>query len=167
MSAPIVLVEMNELCPDLLRKWMAAGQLPNFKKFFESSKRGSKSGGGGASNGSSGGGGSSGKWSPPTPDEEPKEMRRAQKTDLRGGEVELEPRKRVQRAHTTRRHPWAKRRPTTSSAVSLGHLKYSEKNAGGHRFMRVGVTPEASICTPVKRVLRSTWAIRIIAPARG
>ena len=33
----IILLEFNELCPHLLDKWMAAGLLPNFRKFFENS----------------------------------------------------------------------------------------------------------------------------------
>ena len=35
--APIILLEFNELCPPLLEKWMAEGQLPNFKAFHDSS----------------------------------------------------------------------------------------------------------------------------------
>lgn len=33
----IILVEFNELCPPLLAKWMAAGDLPNFKRLYEKS----------------------------------------------------------------------------------------------------------------------------------
>lgn len=36
MSRPrIIVLEFNELCPDLLRGWMAAGKLPNFKRFHD------------------------------------------------------------------------------------------------------------------------------------
>jgi hypothetical protein len=34
----VVLLEFNELCPGLLDRWMAAGKLPNFKKFHDSSE---------------------------------------------------------------------------------------------------------------------------------
>ena len=34
----IILLEFNELCPRLLDKWMASGQLPNFKRFHEQSQ---------------------------------------------------------------------------------------------------------------------------------
>ena len=34
----IIFLEFNELCPSLLKKWMAEGQLPHFKKFFEQSE---------------------------------------------------------------------------------------------------------------------------------
>lgn len=34
----MILIEFNELCPDLLNGWMAAGQLPNFKLFYENSQ---------------------------------------------------------------------------------------------------------------------------------
>ncbi len=37
MSKPLILIEMNELCPDLLRKWMEAGELPNFSRFYRES----------------------------------------------------------------------------------------------------------------------------------
>jgi hypothetical protein len=33
----MILLEFNELCPSLLKKWMASGQLPNFKRFYDSS----------------------------------------------------------------------------------------------------------------------------------
>jgi hypothetical protein len=33
----VILIEYNELCPPLLDRWMAAGDLPNFKKFYDSS----------------------------------------------------------------------------------------------------------------------------------
>jgi len=36
--APVVLVEFNELCPDMLVRFMGAGALPNFRRFFESSQ---------------------------------------------------------------------------------------------------------------------------------
>ena len=36
--APVVLVEFNELCPDMLARFMGAGALPNFRRFFESSQ---------------------------------------------------------------------------------------------------------------------------------
>ena len=35
---PIVLIEFNELCPNLLNKWMADGNLQNFKEFYNSSQ---------------------------------------------------------------------------------------------------------------------------------
>ncbi|HEY2049822.1 MAG TPA: hypothetical protein VGH03_10795 [Caulobacteraceae bacterium] len=34
---PIILLEFNELCPDLLTEWMGEGLLPNFRRFYESS----------------------------------------------------------------------------------------------------------------------------------
>jgi hypothetical protein len=34
----IILLEFNELCPDLLTEWMAAGKLPNFKRFHDASR---------------------------------------------------------------------------------------------------------------------------------
>lgn len=34
----IVFIEFNELCPPLLKKWMAAGMLPNFKRFYDASQ---------------------------------------------------------------------------------------------------------------------------------
>ncbi|MCH9050008.1 MAG: hypothetical protein IIA72_02840 [Proteobacteria bacterium] len=37
MKRRLILLEFNELCPDLIMKWMGAGLLPNFKKLFESS----------------------------------------------------------------------------------------------------------------------------------
>lgn len=37
MRDKLVLLEFNELCPSLLQQWMAAGDLPNFKKFFNES----------------------------------------------------------------------------------------------------------------------------------
>lgn len=36
-NRPIILLEFNELCPPLLDKWMKAGELPNFKRFYEAS----------------------------------------------------------------------------------------------------------------------------------
>lgn len=33
----LILIEFNELCPDLLNKWMASGDLPNFKKLHDQS----------------------------------------------------------------------------------------------------------------------------------
>lgn len=38
MSRKLLLLEFNELCPALLDKWMAAGKLPNFKRFHENSQ---------------------------------------------------------------------------------------------------------------------------------
>ena len=37
MKDHVILIEFNELCPPLLQKWMAAGILPNFKKFYDNS----------------------------------------------------------------------------------------------------------------------------------
>lgn len=37
MTRRMILLEFNELCPSLLNKWMAGGQLPNFKRFYDSS----------------------------------------------------------------------------------------------------------------------------------
>lgn len=34
----LICLEFNELCPELLLKWMQGGQLPNFKAFFERSQ---------------------------------------------------------------------------------------------------------------------------------
>jgi hypothetical protein len=34
----VILIEYNELCPPLLDRWMAAGDLPNFKKFYDQSQ---------------------------------------------------------------------------------------------------------------------------------
>lgn len=34
----VVLLEFNELCPGLLDRWMAAGKLPNFKRFHDASE---------------------------------------------------------------------------------------------------------------------------------
>ncbi len=34
----VILIEFNELCPRLLDFWMAAGHLPNFKRFYEQSQ---------------------------------------------------------------------------------------------------------------------------------
>lgn len=34
----VLMLEFNELCPSLLQKWMDAGELPNFKRFFEASQ---------------------------------------------------------------------------------------------------------------------------------
>ena len=34
----LLLIEFNELCPSLLDKWMRAGDLPNFKKFYDDSE---------------------------------------------------------------------------------------------------------------------------------
>jgi len=36
-SAPVVVLELNELCPPLLDRWMADGSLPNFKRLHDSS----------------------------------------------------------------------------------------------------------------------------------
>src|SRR3974390_3134041 len=37
MATRMILLEFNELCPPLLKKWMAGGELPNFKRFYDSS----------------------------------------------------------------------------------------------------------------------------------
>jgi hypothetical protein len=37
MVGKLIFLEFNELCPPLLEKWMAAGDLPNFKRFYDSS----------------------------------------------------------------------------------------------------------------------------------
>lgn len=37
MTRRMILIEFNELCPSLLRKWMASGELPNFRRFHDSS----------------------------------------------------------------------------------------------------------------------------------
>ena len=37
-SPNFIFLEFNELCPPLLEKWMAAGLLPNFKKFYDQSE---------------------------------------------------------------------------------------------------------------------------------
>lgn len=37
MKPKVILIEFNELCPALLEKWMDAGKLPNFARFFSSS----------------------------------------------------------------------------------------------------------------------------------
>ncbi len=34
----VVFIEFNELCPPLLEQWMAAGELPNFKRFYDASQ---------------------------------------------------------------------------------------------------------------------------------
>lgn len=34
---PIIVLEFNELCPDLLAAWMDEGLLPNFRRFYEAS----------------------------------------------------------------------------------------------------------------------------------
>ncbi len=34
----IIFIEFNELCPSLLRQWMADGTLPNFKRFYDASQ---------------------------------------------------------------------------------------------------------------------------------
>ncbi len=34
---PLILIEFNELSPRLLERFMAAGQLPNFQKFYAAS----------------------------------------------------------------------------------------------------------------------------------
>ena len=34
----VILVEFNELCPSLLKKWMGTGELPNFKRLHDSSE---------------------------------------------------------------------------------------------------------------------------------
>lgn len=36
-ESAVILIELNELCPHLLQKWMSSGDLPNFKHFYESS----------------------------------------------------------------------------------------------------------------------------------
>jgi hypothetical protein len=36
-SAPFFLIEFNELCPSLLREFMGRGNIPNFRRFYESS----------------------------------------------------------------------------------------------------------------------------------
>lgn len=39
MTGPkLLILEFNELCPPLLEKWMAAGELPNFKKLHDTSQ---------------------------------------------------------------------------------------------------------------------------------
>jgi hypothetical protein len=38
MPRNLILLELNELCPALLHKWMAAGKLPNFKRFHDASQ---------------------------------------------------------------------------------------------------------------------------------
>lgn len=35
---PVILLEFNELCPDLLARWMNQGLLPNFRKFHSQSR---------------------------------------------------------------------------------------------------------------------------------
>lgn len=35
---PIILLEFNELCPELLAEWMEQGLLPNFKRFYDASQ---------------------------------------------------------------------------------------------------------------------------------
>lgn len=36
-SRPLFLIEFNELCPSLLRRFMDSGHLPNFRRFFDAS----------------------------------------------------------------------------------------------------------------------------------
>jgi hypothetical protein len=38
MPRKLLLLEFNELCPSLLHKWMAAGRLPNFRRFHDQSQ---------------------------------------------------------------------------------------------------------------------------------
>src|SRR6516165_6260332 len=38
MLKKIIFLEFNELCPALLKQWMAEGRLPNFKAFYEDSE---------------------------------------------------------------------------------------------------------------------------------
>ena len=38
MAENLVLLEFNELCPTLLDRWIEQGELPNFKKFRDSSE---------------------------------------------------------------------------------------------------------------------------------
>ncbi|MEQ1887938.1 MAG: hypothetical protein ABL951_02015 [Alphaproteobacteria bacterium] len=35
---PLIFLELNELCPHLLEKWMASGALPNFKALYDASQ---------------------------------------------------------------------------------------------------------------------------------
>jgi hypothetical protein len=37
-ARPIIALELNELCPPLLDRWMADGSLPNFKRFHDSAE---------------------------------------------------------------------------------------------------------------------------------
>lgn len=37
-ARPIILLEFNELCPDLLADWMDQGLLPNFRRFYQDSR---------------------------------------------------------------------------------------------------------------------------------
>lgn len=37
MQRPMILLEFNELCPSLLDRWMASGDLPNFKRLHDQS----------------------------------------------------------------------------------------------------------------------------------
>ena len=37
MPKPIILLEFNELCPNLMDRWMASGELPNFKRLHDAS----------------------------------------------------------------------------------------------------------------------------------
>src|SRR4028118_1585184 len=37
MPSPVIVLELNELCPPLLDRWMADGSLPNFKRLHDSS----------------------------------------------------------------------------------------------------------------------------------
>ena len=34
----VLMLEFNELCPSLIDRWMAAGELPNFRRIFEASE---------------------------------------------------------------------------------------------------------------------------------
>lgn len=35
---PVIFLELNELCPKLLDKWMASGELPNFKSLYDTAQ---------------------------------------------------------------------------------------------------------------------------------
>src|SRR4051794_13536056 len=37
-SNKVLLLELNELCPHLLDRWIQSGELPNFKRFYDSSE---------------------------------------------------------------------------------------------------------------------------------
>jgi len=38
MGRKLIFLEFNEICPPLLDRWMAAGELPNFRRFYEDSE---------------------------------------------------------------------------------------------------------------------------------
>src|SRR5215470_15527589 len=38
MPRKVIVLEFNELCPPLLERWMSAGKLPHFKRFYDSSR---------------------------------------------------------------------------------------------------------------------------------